>query len=191
MIDFYVVLIPKENPKAESGVDVLFSRTCYFADIGINYGAVGIQAGGIGSLGFSLKSVSFGNIPVTTEDFPDGTGETYSPTYVVAGLTYSRLLSDRISIGANFNLISEKIMSTSASGFAFDAGVEYYGLGIPELKLGVTLKNVGGNMTYDGTDLLRQGTTVGDIRGTQWYKVQAASFELPSKMEIALAYDKK
>ncbi|MFZ1082101.1 MAG: hypothetical protein WAO19_09255, partial [Candidatus Kryptoniota bacterium] len=26
---------------------------------------------------------------------------------------------------------------------------------------------------------------------TQWYGVQAASFELPSQMEIALAYDKK
>ena len=82
-------------------------------------------------------------------------------------------------------------MSTSATGFALDAGVEYNGLIVPELKLGVAIKNLGPNMTYTGSNLLRQGTTVGDIRGVQWYAVEAASFELPSQMDVALAYDKK
>ena len=178
---------------ARSGfsTEAQFSHMTYLADIGVEYGAVGVTAEGIGTFGVSLKSINFGNILVTTEDNPDGTGQTYSPTFVTTGLTYSRLLSDRISVGANFNLVSEAIMSTSATGFSFDAGVQYNGLGLPELKLGVVVRNVGPNMTFGGSNLLRQGSTVGDIRGTQWYDVQAAAFELPSQMEIALAYDKK
>lgn len=171
--------------------EAYFSHMSYIADIGVDYGAVGVKFEGIGTFGASFKSIAFGNIPVTTEDNPDGTGATYSPTYIVAGLTYSRALTDHIAVGANFNFVSETIMSVSANGFAFDAGVQYDGLVIPELKLGVVIKNLGPNMTYTGSNLLRQGTTAGDIRGTNWYSVDAASFELPSQMEVALAYDEK
>ncbi len=182
---------PAGLARSSFGTEAQFSHMSYLGGIGVDYGAIGVTAEGIGTFGISLKSINFGNIPVTTEDNPDGTGQTFSPTYVTTGLTYSRLLSDRISVGANFDIVSEAIMSTSATGFSFDAGVQYSGLGIPELKLGVAVKNIGPNMTYSGSNLLRQGSTVGDSRGTQWYDVQAASFELPSKMEIALAYDKK
>jgi len=171
--------------------EAFFSHMSYIADIGVDYGAVGVTFPSIGTFAASFKSLAFGNIPVTTEDNPDGTGATFSPTYIVGGLTYSRVLSDRISVGATFNLVDESIMSTSATGFALDAGVEYNGLIVPELKLGVAIKNLGPNMTYTGSNLLRQGSTVGDIRGTQWYAVEAASFELPSQMDVALAYDKK
>jgi hypothetical protein len=182
---------PAGLARTDFSTEAQFSHMSYIGDIGIEYGAVGVTAEGIGTFGISLKSIDFGNIPVTTEDNPDGTGQTYSPTYVTTGITYSRLLSDRISVGANFNMVNEAIMSTSATGFSLDAGVQYSGLGIPELKLGIAVKNVGPNMRYSGPNLLRQGSTVGDIRGTQWYEVQAASFELPSQMQIALAYDKQ
>ncbi|HTY12003.1 MAG TPA: PorV/PorQ family protein [Bacteroidota bacterium] len=171
--------------------EAFFSHESYLAGIGVDYGAVGVTFGTTGTFAASFKSLSFGDIPVTTEDNPDGTGATYSPTYMVGGLTYSKNLSDRVSVGANFNFINETIMSTTATGFALDAGVQYNGLIVPELKLGVAVKNLGPNMTYSGSNLLRQGSTVGDIRGTQWYAVQAASFELPSQMDVALAYDKK
>jgi len=173
------------------GTEASFSHESYLAGIGVDYGAVAATFGTVGTFAASFKSLAFGNIPVTTEDNPDGTGATYSPTFMTAALTYSKILSDRISVGANFNFINETIMSTTASGFALDAGVQYNGLVVPELKLGVAIKNLGPNMTFSGSDLLRQGTTVGDIRGTQWYDVQAASFELPSQMDVALAYDKK
>jgi len=170
------------------GTEAYFSHMSYIADIGVDYGAVGVNFSGIGSFAFSFKSVAFGNIPVTTEDNPDGTGATYSPTFIVAGLTYSRQLSDRISVGANFNYVSETIMSTSATGFAIDAGVQYDGLVVPELKLGVVIKNLGPNMTYTGTNLL-QNVNIGNY--TQYRQVEAASFELPSQIEVALAYDRK
>jgi hypothetical protein len=182
---------PAGLARGSFSTEAFFSHESYLAGIGVDYGAVAATFGTVGTFAASFKSIAFGNIPVTTEDNPDGTGSTYSPTYMVAGLTYSKVLSDKISVGANFNFIDETIMSTTASGFALDAGVQYNGLIIPELKLGVAIKNLGPNMTFSGSNLLRQGTTVGDIRGTQWYDVQAASFELPSQMDVALAYDKK
>ena len=182
---------PAGLARSSFSTEALFSHSAYFANIGIDYGAVGVNFQDVGTFAASFKSIAFGNIPVTTEDNPDGTGQTYSPTFVIAGLTYSKALSSRISVGANFNLVSETIMSTSATGLAVDAGVQYDGLIIPELKLGIVIKNLGPNMTYAGSNLLRQGTTVGDIRGTNWYSVDAASFELPSQMEVALAYQKK
>jgi hypothetical protein len=173
------------------GVQAMFSHMSYIGDVGIEYGAVTVNAGDFGSLGFSIKAVNFGDIPQTTADYPDGTGQTYSPAYVTAGVTYSRILNDRISVGATVNLISEKIMSASATGVSLDAGVQYNGLGTPGLKLGVAIKNVGPNMTFSGSDLYRTGNTTSDARGTQSYAVVAAPFELPSQMEIGLAYDWK
>lgn len=170
------------------GTEAYFSHMSYIADIGVDFGAVGVTFAGVGTFAASFKSISFGSIPVTTEDNPDGTGSTYSPTYVVAGLSYSRVLSDRISVGANFNLVSETIMSTSATGFALDAGVLYDGLLVPELKLGVTVKNLGPNMTYSGSDLYHEQAGVGS---SGWFSTVASPFELPSQMEIALAYDRK
>jgi hypothetical protein len=173
------------------GVEAMFSHMSYFGDIGIEYGAITVNAGDVGSLGFSIKAINFGNISQTTEDYPDGTGQTFSPAYVTTGLTYSKMLNDRISVGATVNIISEQIMSTSASGVSVDAGVQYNGLGIPGLKLGVAIKNVGPNMTFSGADLYRTGNTTSDSRGTQTYAVVAAPFELPSQMELGLAYDWK
>lgn len=174
-----------------NGVEAMFSHLSYIADIGVDYGAVGINAGSFGNIGISMKSLSFGNIPVTTADLPDGTGQTYSPIYLTTGLTYARMLSDRISVGATFNIITESIMNTSASALGVDIGVRYDGIGIPDLKLAVVLKNVGTNISFSGPGLYQTATVAGDLRGPATYTLVASSAELPSQMEMALAYDYK
>jgi hypothetical protein len=174
-----------------NSVEAMFSHLNYIADIGVEYGAIGINAGDFGNVGFSMKSINFGNIPVTTEDLPDGTGQTYSPSYLTLGATYARMLSDRISVGATVNIINESIMNTSANAVGFDIGVRYDGIGIPDLNLAVVLKNVGTNISYSGAGLYRTGNTTDDLRGQQTYSLVAATAELPSQMEIALAYNCK
>jgi len=171
-------------------VDAGFSSMSYFADINVNYGAVVAKAGSIGTFALSLKSLSFGDIPVTTEDFPDGTGELYSPSFVNVGLTYSNQISDRVSAGVTATIISEKIMSTSASGVAFDFGVQYRGLGVSGLSLGVAIKNVGTQLKFAGANLVRPGTINDATRNTSpnWYAVNTAGVELPTSIEIGLGY---
>jgi hypothetical protein len=173
-------------------VEAMFSQMTYIADIGVSYGAIGVNAGDFGHLGFSIKSLSFGDIQETTEQYPDGTGATYSPTYLTAGLTYSKMLTDRISVGLTGYLVSEKILSVSATGFCFDIGVAYQNLGIQGLGIAIGIKSVGPNMTFDGSGTYRQATAVEDpLRGQQTFKTELASFSMPSNLEIAIGYSPK
>ncbi len=172
--------------------EAMFSYMSYIADIGFSFAAAAIHFEDFGSLGFSVRSLDFGDIPVTTVDNPYGTGATFSPTFVVVGLTYSNALTDRVRVGLNINLISETIQRSSATGFAFDAGVQYNGLaGIEGLKFGVVLKNLGPKMSFEGPDLLRRATESNSTRGTQFYSVTTEEFELPSQLELGLAYERR
>jgi hypothetical protein len=172
------------------GAEAMFSTMSYIADIRVNYGAVTAKFGEFGIMGFSLKSLDFGNIPLTTQDDPEGLGgKTYSPTYVTLGMSYGRALTDAISAGLTAKLISERIDRVAASGFAFDVGLQYDGLvGVQGLQLGVTVKNIGPQIKFDGGGLYRSAITVEGDRPEQRYKIEAAGFELPSLIEIGVAY---
>lgn len=175
-----------------SSTEALFTYMNYIADIGVAYAAIGVNFEGFGAIGFSVKSLDFGDIPVTTTENPYGTGATFSPTYVTLGLTYSNTLTDRIRVGVNVNLVTEKIVRTSASGVSLDIGVQYSGIAeIEGLNLGVVLKNFGPQMSFNGPDLIRNATDNSSSRGTQKYLIEAASFELPSQLELGLSYERR
>ena len=59
------------------------------------------------------------------------------------------------------------------------------------LSFGVVMKNVGPNMKYDGSALYQQADVTTFNRPPQFYKVDAAPFELPSTFELGLAYKPK
>ena len=174
--------------RMEHPVQAMFSQMSYFADINVSYGAIAVQAGEFGTLGFALKTLSFGEIPVTTQAFPDGTGELYSPSYLTLGVTYAKQLTDRISVGITANLVSERILSMTASGAAFNIGIQYQNLGIQGLALGIAVKNVGTNMRYDGSNAYVTANNPVDARPDNPYKTEMAEFELPSNLEIGIGY---
>jgi opacity protein-like surface antigen len=168
--------------------EAMFSYVSYLADINVSYFAVGTSLGDIGSIGLDLKTLDFGDIPVTTEQFPDGTGSTYSPTFLTLGFTYSKVLTDRISIGTNLKLITENIENTSASAFAVDAGVQYRFS--ESLMIGVAVKNIGTNMQYSGQDLSARTGIPGSIPGSSSgsYEVVTEAFQIPSFFQLSLTY---
>jgi hypothetical protein len=174
-----------------SSVEALVSSMNYIADIGVVYGALGVKTGDFGTLGFNIKSINFGNIPVTTTDFPDGNGQAYSPTYITMGVTYAKALTDRIAFGFTASLVTERILEMSASGVAFNIGIQYHNLAVQGLDLGVAVKNIGPSMTFSGSNLLTSATSGTGQRGSQLYTLNAASFDLPSLMEIGISYTRK
>jgi len=179
---------PAGLSRMTGGVEAMFSSMTYIADIDVIYGAIGVSAGEFGSLGFSIKSIGFGKIPVTTVDMPDGTGEQYSPTYLTLGLTYSKLLTDRISVGLTANLVSEQVLSMQASGIAFDVGIQYHNLGIQGLMVAIAVKNIGPNMRFEGSNAYVLADANNTNRGPSPYKSEMGSFEMPTMMEIGFAY---
>lgn len=177
---------------SNNSAETMFSYMNYIADINFSFAAVAVHFDDFGSLGFSVRTLDFGDIPVTTVQNPEGTGATFSPSYVTVGVSYSNALTDRIRVGINVNVISEKIMRTSASGVAFDAGIQYNGIGgINGLKFGVALKNLGASMAFDGSDLDRRAVDLNSKRGLTFYRLNSAEFELPSQLELGLAYEKR
>ncbi len=180
---------PAGIARSGNNADMIVSWMDYIADIGVNYFAVSGNFSGFGSLAFGVKSFSFGDIPITTEEAPDGTGGTFSPTFFTAGLTYARQLTDRVFIGATLNIISEKIQRVSATGVAINVGVQYHNFAnIPGFNIGVVVKDVGTEMKYDGPGMLRYGQIEGAGRGLSFSKLEAASFDLPSTIELGISY---
>ena len=172
-----------------NNADVIFSHTSYIADIGVEYGAVAANFEGIGTLSFSIKSLSVGDILITTTENPDGTGDTFSPTMIVAGLSYSRVLTDAISVGITANLVSERMADVSASGIAFDFGIIYKNLGdVNGLNIGLVLKNLGTEMKFDGSGLYQEGQLNDVNRPPSSYKVDTAPFEIPFNFQLAVGY---
>ncbi len=169
--------------------EAMFSYMQYFADINVSYFAISTSLGEMGSIALSFKTLDFGEIPVTTADFPDGTGQTYSPGFLTASLTYSKVLTDRISVGTNLKLISESIQNTSAVGFGLDMGVQYRFNDF--LSMGASLKNVGTNMQFSGQDLQTSTTVPGSNLGASSgnYGVVTEPFQIPSYFEMSLSYD--
>lgn len=179
------------NLSRGEGTSVTFSHSNYIADIGVEYGAVGFSIGKLGSLAFSIKSLTVGDIPVTTVENPDGTGQFFKPQFITTGLTYSILLSDRISIGVTANYNFEKLDQVTKTNLSFNAGISYYNLAnVNGLMLGIVLKNFGPQSSYDGTGLnLLSKSEYGYLReGNQFYKIQAATEELPTTLELGLGY---
>lgn len=168
--------------------EAMFSYVNHLADINISYFAIGTSLGDIGSLGFDLKTFEFGDIPVTTENFPDGTGDTYSPSFLTIGFTYSKVLTDRISIGTNLKLITENIQNTNATGFALDAGVQYRFS--EALMIGVAVKNIGSDMNYTGQDLASRTGIPNSIPGssTGSYEIITEGFQIPSFFQLSMTY---
>jgi hypothetical protein len=174
---------------SDSFIEALFSHMNYIADIGMSFAAIRVSLGNYGTAALNIRTLDFGDIPVTTTDFPYGTGETFSPNYLVAGLTYSNILKENLSFGVSINVISEKIVKTSATGISFDLGLQYRSVaGIKGLSIGVALKNIGPQMTYDGSDLYRTAIDTNSRSENQIYKIDAAGFDLPSTVDIGIGY---
>jgi len=177
---------------SDVSASALFSHRSYIGDISINYAAVTTKISSFGSLGLTLRAFNIGQISVTTEDQPDGTGAVINPNFFTLGLTYSKQLTDHVSIGVTVNMVNENFANVSASGVAFDAGIQYRNLGgIAGLSMGVCVNNIGTSMKYGGSDLWLPATATDLSRGITYYKVEAASAQMPSIIQIGLGYDMK
>ena len=89
-------------------VEALFSYLNYIADMTYVFSGVAVSIPNFGTIGVSGRVLNVGELIVTTEDQPDGTGEILNPTFVTLGLTYSRQMTDRVFFGSTVNFIFEQ-----------------------------------------------------------------------------------
>lgn len=184
---------PAGLARIQNAAEGMFSSMTYIADINVNYGAVAIQFGTFGTIGISIKSLSFGDIPLTTVDDPEGiAGRSFAPSFITVGASYARAFTDAITAGINFKLISEQLHRVSGSGVAVDIGLQYDGVaGIQGVKLGVILKNMGPEVSFNGPGLYRKATARDARRPEQHYASLSSSWQLPTSVELGVAFDRK
>ncbi len=129
-----------------------FSNTQWIADIQLNYAAVAINLGSGGTVGASFYVMNSGEMKVTTEARPDGTGDIFRVQDMAIGVSYARKLTDRFAIGGTLKYIGSSLWQMTESTIAFDGGLQY-ATPLDGLMLGLSISNFGGKMKYEGSNL--------------------------------------
>ena len=171
--------------------EISFTNTRYLegADLSINAIGFAQKLGEAGVLGVGVMTMGIGDIPITTGEQPAGGFGTFSPTLSNVTLAYAKSFSNSIYGGLGFRLFSEAIADLRTSGMAFDAGIHYVTGPTDNVHFGISLKNVGPPVAFDGDGLSTQGFLLTGQTGQITLEQRSARFELPSLLNIGLTYD--
>lgn len=132
--------------------EVTFNHASWLADISYDFAAASYNLSGMGSLALSFTSLGVPEQEVTTELNPNGDGRMWDASSIAIGLTYSKMLTDRFSVGFNAKYISENLWNSSATGFAVDVGT-LYRTPFNDLTISAAIFNFGSDMSLDGRDI--------------------------------------
>lgn len=169
---------------------VVFANTMWLkgSDVSINALGFAQKLGENSVLGLNMMAMGFGEVPVTTETDPEGlSGATFSPQLLNIGIAYARAFSESIHVGAQVTLVNEGIANASASGLAFDMGIQYVTGPKNNMHFGIALRNIGTPMRFKGDGLAYQ------LNSPQGYNFtvdqRTDKYEMPSQLNIGGAYD--
>lgn len=169
---------------------IQLGHTRYIADVNVNALGFAQKMGKGGAFGVSLVAMDLGDFITTTEDSPEGTGATFSPSYFNLGVSYSHMFTNKVSVGVTAKIVNESITNAGAKAFALDAGVQYVTGENDNFKFGISLRNVGNKMRFSGEGLAKQLPNPGPTyEYNNTYYERTAAYELPSQLNIGAAYD--
>ncbi len=169
----------------------LLEHTNYLLGTSYNFFAAIVAFDEDNAVGLSVTNLAYGSSEVTTLSQPDGTGETWNANDWAIGISYSRNLTDRFSIGGTAKMIIQQIWRESATGFALDAGLLYI-TPFNNLKIGMEIANFGTEMQMTGQDLFITVSPDESVVGAnskipaQYY---TSSYPLPLMFRVGLAMD--
>ena len=173
------------------GIEVGLGSILYMGNSGIFVNSLGlaIRMGESSStLGLSVTQVGYGDIEITTTELPEGGAGMFSPSFLNIGLSYAKEFSNSIYGGITLKLVSESIANASASAIAFDAGINYVTGDRDNVKFGITLRNVGGQMKFKGDGLDVQATQQ-NSNNVVTLQSRSQGFEMPAQMGLGISYD--
>ncbi|NOZ08049.1 MAG: UPF0164 family protein [FCB group bacterium] len=156
-------------------------------DIKHEYLSMAFPQGRVGTVGFFVSALTMGEKEVTTVNQPEGTGIYYSTLDLAVGASYAMRLSDRFSYGLTLKYIRLSGYNETAGTVAFDLGsilrTNFY-----DTRIGISLSNFGGELTYSGRDLLHPADIDDDVDGN--YSTDAdlktQSWPLPMLIRIGI-----
>lgn len=177
--------------------EVMFVQQPWLVDINMNFIGLGVRIPVVGTLGMSVIYADYGNMPVTTMDFQEGTGEHFDASDLAFSLSYGRNLTDWFAVGFSAKYIGSRIWHSNARAIAADMGVQIHtsffsvtGNRRDGLVLGMSISNYGTRMKYDGLDLLNpidiSPDEAGNFRDTPG-QFRLQEWELPLIFRLGIA----
>ncbi|MBN1424173.1 PorV/PorQ family protein [Candidatus Fermentibacteria bacterium] len=167
-----------------------FTHTALYADMAVEDVAIAtpFMDGVIGISGLAFLS---GTIEETTEEMPDGTGDTFNANAMAVTLTYARMMTDKFAAGLSLRVIREALAEVSDTNWGFDLGGTYV-VGFSNLRLGFSVANFGPDVQFAGQGLEQvwgdpggEGTQTDDVPAV----LQAERFSMPMTFRAGVAYD--
>jgi hypothetical protein len=170
-------------------VQLLGGYTVWFADLKYSYATFIVPTQRVN---YALwgSFLSGDPVPITTVEFPDGTGQEFTYVDGLLGVSASAFLSDRLSIGATLKYIQQSLYNESASTFALDVG-SILRTPFRGIRLGMCMVNYGGRMQLSGNDLIVQTDPWPEYDGNPdaEARLTTESFPLPLAFKLGIALD--
>ena len=166
--------------------EFFYSKSNYLADISHNTLAYGTRLSPTDYFGLHLFYLHSGDMKVTTEAKPDGTGETFDVADLSLRLIYGRQLTDRLRIGGALKYIREKIFTAHMQSFVFDLGSNF-DTGIYGFILGMSVSNFGPDVQFhgEGLEIVVADTTARDGKLSKITK----KFSIPLTFRLGIQKD--
>jgi len=182
------------NPGALSRLEssqAQFTRADWLVDTDLNFISAAFKVGNNNAIGLMLILLNYGKEEITSLDFQEGTGLYWTASDIVAGVAFSRNLTQRFSIGSMVKLIQQNIHNETASTVAMDIGLKYLSSN-EKYKIGMCIANFGPDMSMDGKDLYHKIDIDPEVEGhneTIVAKLKVDEWPLPLFFRVGLSVD--
>jgi len=142
----------------EGTAQVSFTHNNWIAGLSQEALAASYNLADIGTIGVGFMSFGISGIPADRDNgYSDpllqsqvidmGTSSTYDYQDLLLQLTYSRYITDFLTLGATVKYIHEKIDDQGASAVGFDIGT-IYNIGVLGWSIGARINNLGSDMKF-------------------------------------------
>jgi hypothetical protein len=138
--------------------NIFASHVVYATDIDLDYASVHWRNQNFG-YGITAGMLRSGEIPRTSELHAEGTGQTFHADQYLLGVTLSRAMTDRLSLGITAKYLQENLDEWETRTLLFDVGMMYY-LGLRDLCVGFAIRSLGPDLQPNGTPPEREGYEV-------------------------------
>ncbi|MBC8183772.1 PorV/PorQ family protein [candidate division KSB1 bacterium] len=152
---------------------IMVSRNQLYADLFSNFFGFAFPITKNSALGISGVFLNSEQMEITTLEEPQGTGNYFSWESMYVAVSYSRFVTDRLSLGATVKYIREGAYNQKAHAVAIDIG-SLLDTGVLGMKLGMSLCNL-------GTDMQLSGSSLGINH--DWYTNHSGSISSPANLE--------
>jgi hypothetical protein len=133
--------------------EILTVHSQWIGDLDFNYVGAAFNFKNVGRIGFSFTMLSVPEMLVRTEEFQEGTGETFDAADYSIGITYAGAVGERFSIGGTVKFIQQRIWHTKSQAFAIDIGSKFRTDFFGGMVIGATIYNFGTDLRLKGRDL--------------------------------------